>query len=95
MKFNRAGWGGNRYTGTRSTAKTLGSRIGIATKVLGAATSIISGVQAINDFQNGNTRAGAIHSADAVMGVVSLFGPVGAVISGVYFVSRLFLGNDD
>ena len=43
------------------------------------------------DFQNGNTRAGAIHSADAVMGVVSLFGPVGAAISGVYFVSRLFL----
>lgn len=59
------------------------------------ATSIISGVQAYNDFKHGNAKAGAIHTADAVMGVVSLFGPVGAAISGVYFVSRIFWGNDD
>jgi RHS repeat-associated protein len=95
LKFNRAGWGGNGATGPRSAAKAIGSRIGLATKVFGAATSIISGVQAFNDFQHGNTKAGAIHTVDAAMGVVSLFGPVGAAISGAYFVSRIFWGNDD
>lgn len=93
-KFNRAGWGGNRFTGARSTAKTISTRLTVATKVLGGAKAIISGVQAINDFQHGNTRVDIIHSAYAVMGVVSLFGPVGAAVSGIYFVSRLFWGND-
>lgn len=34
LKFNRAGWGGNGATGARSAAKAIGSRIGLATKVL-------------------------------------------------------------
>ncbi len=95
FKPNSVGWGGNRFTGARSAAQKLGSRLGVATKVLGAVTSLISAGQAINDFSNGNVKQGAIHSADAIMGVVSLFGPIGAAASGIYFVSRMFWGNDD
>lgn len=95
LKYNRAGWGGNGATGARSNAKGIATKLKVATKVLGVATTLISGYQAYNDFTHGNTKAGIIHTVDAVMGVVSLFGPVGAAVSGIYFVSRMFWGNDD
>jgi RHS repeat-associated protein len=93
-KFNRTGWGGNGRTGGRSIAKGISTKLGVAAKVLGGAAAVFSAGQAINDFQNGNNKAGVIHSVDAIMGVIA-FIPGGAAISTVYFLSRMFWGNDD
>jgi RHS repeat-associated protein len=91
LKYNRIGWGGNQHTGARSEAKAISSKLRVATKVLGVTTTIISGYQAYNDFKHGNTRAGVVHSIDAVMGAVGTFGgPIGAAVSGLYFISRFF-----
>ena len=94
MKFNNVGWGGNGATGGRSVAKALSTKIGYATTTLGIVTVGVSVFQAVNDFSHGNTKAGVIHSADAIMGVVGMCGPIGAAVSGIYFVSRFFWGND-
>jgi hypothetical protein len=62
---------------------------------LGVLATTISLVQTIDDIDHGNYEAATIHGLDTVMGMVGFLGPVGAAVSGVYFVSRIFWGNTD
>ncbi|MBL0267847.1 MAG: hypothetical protein IPP99_04010 [Chitinophagaceae bacterium] len=93
LKFNRIGWGGNGATGARKEAQLFSKRLGYVTKGLGAITTGLSLYQTVDDLQNGNYKAAAVHGTDAVMGVIAFLGPIGAGISGLYFLSRFFWGN--
>lgn len=71
----------------------MGKIAGNVVRGIGGAAAVVSTLQAINDFRNGNTTQGIIHSIDAVMGVVGMTG-LGAPIAILYGISRVFWGNE-
>ena len=90
LKFYRIGWGGNGSTGARALATKMDARLGAATKVLGIAGIIISGVEAYDDYQTGNTNDLILHTADVAMGIIGVWGgPIGAGVSTIWFVGRV------
>ena len=96
LKFNKINAGVTELSEAAQSAEHIAGYIDKFAKPLGIATAVVSGIQAIDDFRHGNTAKGALHTADAIMGVVgAVGGPIGAAASGVYFVVRLFWPGDD
>jgi RHS repeat-associated protein len=87
---------GNQFTGSRQVMSEFAEGMGKIAKPLGVLSAGISIGQAVYDVTQGHYEAAGVHTLDAVMGVVGTFGgPVGWAVSGAYFVSRFWWGNND
>lgn len=94
-KYYSQAFNGNGWVGGKNAALALEGKLGYVTKRLGFLGAGISAGQVINDVIHKNYKAATIHTLDTIMGVVgAVGGPIGGVVSGVYFVSRIFWGND-
>ena len=96
MKVYSQAWGGNGFTGGRNSVRTFAKGMGKVTKPLGVITSLYSLGQAGVDVYNGHYQSAAIHTTDAIFGAIGTFGgPVGWAVSGAYFISRFWWGNEE
>jgi hypothetical protein len=93
LKFQKIPKGVLLLNASANSSRALRETIGKFTKPLGMLTTGISFVQTLDDINNGHYESATVHGGDAVMGLVAFWGPIGAGVSGLYFLSRFFWGD--
>ncbi len=90
-QWYRMGWGGNRYTGARSSAIGKASDLGVLSRTTGTVGAGFAFYQSSQSFRQGDYDQGARRVWDAGFGIAGAFGgPVGAAASGAWFGMSTF-----
>jgi len=85
-KWNSLKWGGNQWTGARSTALSEAGYFKLVSRWTFVAGAVISGFQGYNAYQNGDYGGVNKSGLDIGMGAFATFGgPLGWIIGGGYF----------